>query len=81
MCSTSRIETTTRVYDGGLEDGGDQGDADMKTPGAVCEEPVTTIGIDGENLDDCETDEESFVDDVNEGFVDPEMVRNNVLKN
>ena len=39
----------------GLEDAGDQGDAD---DGDM--EPVITIGVDG-----CENDEESFVDDVN----------------
>ena len=34
-----------------------------------------TIGIDGEKLDECETDEEFYVDDVNGGFLDPEVVR------
>ena len=61
-----------------LEDAGDQGDADdgdMNAIEAVCEEPVVTIGVDGENWDECENDEESFVDDVNGGFLDPEMVR------
>ena len=50
-----------------LEDG-DQGDADgadMNTVGAVWEEPVITIGIGGEKLDECESDEESHVDGVN----------------
>ena len=49
------------------EDAGDQGDADdedMNALGAVCEEPVRTIGVDGEMLDGCENDEESYVDDV-----------------
>ena len=61
-----------------LEDAGDQGDADdgdMNTIGAVCEEPVITIGVDGENWDECENDEESYLDDVNGGFLDPEVVR------
>ena len=61
-----------------LEGAGDQGDADdgdMNTLGAVCEDPVITIGVDGENWDECENDEESYVDDVNGGFLDPEMVR------
>ena len=61
-----------------LEEGGDQGDADdagMKTLGAVCEEPAITIGIDGEKLDECETYEESYIDDVDGGFLDPELVR------
>ena len=61
-----------------LENAGDQGDADdddMNAIGAVCEEPVVTIGVDGEKWDECENDEESHVDDVNGGFLDPEMVR------
>ena len=61
-----------------LEDAGDQGDADDEDTNAmraVCEEPVTTIGVDGEMLDECENDEESYIDDVNGGFLDPEMVR------
>ena len=61
-----------------LEDARDQGDADdedMNASGAVCEEPVITIGVDGEMLDGCENDEESYIDDVNGGFLDPEMVR------
>ena len=61
-----------------LEDAGDQGDADdgdMNTIGAVCEEPVIAIGVEGENWDECENDEESYVDNVNGGFLDPEMVR------
>ena len=47
----------------------------MKTPGAVCEELVITIGVDGEMLDGCENYEKSYVDDVKGGFPDPEMVR------
>ena len=47
----------------------------MNAIGAVCEEPVITIGIDGEKWDECKNDEESYVDDVNGGFLDPEMVR------
>ena len=43
---------------------------------AVCEEPVMTIGVDGEMLDECENDEEeSYIDDVNGCSWDPEMVR------
>ena len=53
----------------------DADDEDMKALGAVREEPVITIGIDGETLDEGETCEESYVDDVNGGFLDPEMVR------
>ena len=61
-----------------LEDAGDQGDADdddMNAIGAVCEEPVITIGVDGEKWEGCENDEESYVDNVNGGFLDPGMVR------
>ena len=61
-----------------LEDARDQGDADdedMNALGAVCEELVITIGVDGEMLDECENDEESYIDDVNGGFLNPEMVR------
>ena len=47
----------------------------MNTIGAVCEEPVMTMGVDGETWDECANDEESYVDDVNGGFLDPEMVR------
>ena len=36
---------------------------------------MITIGVGGENWDDRENDEESHVDDVSEGFLDPEMVR------
>ena len=50
-------------------------DGDMNTIGAVCEEPVITIGVDSEKWDECENDEESYFDDVNGGFLDPEMVR------
>ena len=42
---------------------------------AVCEEPMITIGFDGEKWDECENDEGSNVDDVNGGFLDLEMVR------
>ena len=64
-----------------LEDAGDQenrrdaDDDEMKALGAANEEPVITIGVDGETLDECESGEESYVDDVNGGFLDPEMVR------
>ena len=70
-------ESTT----GDLEDAGDQenrgddDDDDMKALGAVNEEPVITIGVNGETLDECESVEESYVDDVNGGFLDLEMVR------
>ena len=36
---------------------------------------MITIGVGGEKWDECENDEESSVDDVNGGFLDPEMVR------
>ena len=58
-----------------LEDAGGQGDADdedMNALGAVCEEPVVAIGVNGEMLDECDNDEESY---INGRFVDPEMVR------
>ena len=64
-----------------LEDAGDQesrgvaDDDDMKALGAVNEEPVITIGVDVETLDECENGEASYVDDVNGGFLSPEMVR------
>ena len=47
----------------------------MKTLGAINEEPVVTIGVNGETLDECESVEESCVDDVNGGFLDSEMVK------
>ena len=68
--------TTEDLEDAGdQENRGDADDDDMKALGAVCEEPVITIGVDGETLDECENGEESYVDDVNGGFLDPEMVR------
>ena len=68
--------TTEDLEDAGdQENRGDADDDDMKVLGAVCKEPVITIGVDGETLDDCENGEESYVDDVNGGFLDPEMVR------
>ena len=57
-----------------LEDVGAD-DEDMNALGAVFEEPVTTIGVDGEMLDRCENDDESYIADVNGGFLDLEMVR------
>ena len=63
-----------------LEDG-DQGDAnaDMKMLGGEREEPVITIGLDGETLADCEAgdtqEEESHIDDVDGDFPDPDLVR------
>ena len=47
----------------------------MQALGAVKEGLVITIVVDGETLDECENGEESYVDDVNGGFQDPEMVR------
>ena len=35
---------------------------------------MITIGVNGETLDECESVEESYVDDVNGSFLDPEMV-------
>ena len=35
---------------------------EMNVVGAVCEEPVITIGVDGEKWDECGNDEESHVD-------------------
>ena len=68
--------TTEDLEDAGdQENRGDADDDDMKALGAVCEEPVITIGVDGETLDECENGEESYVDDVNGGFLDPEMVK------
>ena len=68
--------TTEDLEDAGdQENRGDADDDDMKALGAVCEEPVITIGVNGETLDECESVEESYVDDVNGGFLDPEMVR------
>ena len=62
-----------------LEDAGDQddgrGDADdedMKSLGAFCEELVM---VDGEKLDEVENFEESYIDDVNGSFLDPQMVK------
>ena len=53
--------------------------ADTKMLAAVCEEPVIAIGLDGETLAESEADElqkeESDIDDVNEGFFDPDVVR------
>ena len=46
------------------EDRGDADDEDMKALGAVNKEPVITIGVDGETLDELEDGEESHVDDV-----------------
>ena len=51
------------------ENRGDADDDDMKALGAVYEEPVITIGVNGETLDECESVEESYVDDVNGGFL------------
>ena len=36
---------------------------------------AASSGVDGETLDECVNGEESYVDDVNGGFLDPEMVR------
>ena len=67
--------TTEDLEDAGdQENRGDADDDDMKALGAVNEEPVITIGVNGETLDDGESVEESYVDDVNGGFLDPDMV-------
>ena len=47
----------------------------MKALCAVNEEPVITIAVNGETLNECRSVEESYVDDVNGGILDPEMVR------
>ena len=73
-----RPESTTEDLEDAVDqdDGrGDSEDEDTKALGAVCEEPVITIGVDGEKLDEGENVEESYIDDVNGGFLDPEMVR------
>ena len=69
--------TTEDLEDAGDQDDGrgDAEDEDMKALGAVCEEPVTTIGVDFEKLEGSENVEESFIHGVNGGFLDPEMVR------
>ena len=68
--------TTEDLEDAGdQENRGDDDDDDMKALGAVNEEPVITIGVNGETLDECESVEESYVNDVNGGILDPEMVR------
>ena len=68
--------TTEDLEDAGVQENrGDDDDDDMKAVGALNEEPVITIGVNGETLDECESVEESYVDDVNGGFLDPEMVR------
>ena len=54
---------------------GDADDQDMKALGAVREEPVITIGVDGEKSDEGENSEEFHIDDVNGDFLDPEIVR------
>ena len=36
---------------------------------------MITIGVDGEMLDECENDEESYIDDVHGSFLNPDMVR------
>ena len=68
--------TTEDLEDAGdQENRGDDDDDDMKVLETVNEEPVITIGVNSETLDECESVEESHVDDVNGGFLDPEMVR------
>ena len=50
--------TTEDLEDAGdQENRGDADDDDMKALGAVCKEPVITIGVDGETLDECESGE------------------------
>ena len=68
--------TTEDLEDAGhQENRGDADNDDTKALGAVNEEPVITIGVDGETLDEREDGEESHVDDVNGAFLDPAMVR------
>ena len=68
--------TTEDLEDAGdQENRGDDDDDDMKALGEVNEQPAKTIAVNGETLDECESVEESYVDDVNGGFLDPEMVR------
>ena len=51
--------TTEDLEDAGdQENRGDADDDDMKALGAVNEEPVITIGVNGETLDECESVEE-----------------------
>ena len=65
--------TTEDLKDAGdQESRGDADDDDMKALGAVNEEPVITIGVNGETLDECESVEEFYVYDVNGGFLDPQ---------
>ena len=58
-----------------LEDAGDQGDRgdaddeDMKGMGAVNEEPVITIGVDGEKWDDSEHAEENSASKTELGWI------------
>ena len=67
--------TTEDLEDAGdQENRGDADDDDMKALGAVTEEPVITIWINGETSDECESVERSYVDDVNGGLQDPENV-------
>ena len=70
-------ESTTEYLEdaGDQENRGDADDDDMKALGAVNEEPVITIVVNGGTLDECESVEESNVDDVNGGFLYPGMVR------
>ena len=69
--------TTEDLEDAGDQDDGRGGaeDEDMKALPAVCEEPVITIGVDCEMLDEGENVEESYLDDVNGDFLDSEMVK------
>ena len=58
----------------------DDADLDIKTLGAVCEEPAITIGLVVGTLADSEADdelheEESYIDDDNGGFSEPDLVR------
>ena len=72
-----QLESTTEDLDnaGDPENRGDVDDDDMKELGAVDEEPMMTIGVNGETLDESESVEEFYVDNVNGGFLDLEMVR------
>ena len=63
--------TTEELQDGDHADD----DEDIKMLGAACEEPVTTIGLDGETLAEREAGEESYSFDVSGGFLDPDLIR------
>ena len=53
-----QLESTTEDLEdaGDQENGGDADDENMNSLRAVCEEPVVTIGVNGEMLAECEND-------------------------